>query len=119
MVVLQEPGNEMRPREVLNNPPQDVLRDLTLRMPNTKLTAFGSVDVLTRVDARSAGSTYIVTDNPEAHHGHQTMPRSEYEQVARLQDQYIANQSMIFIDGYISNGDEVRTRARLIVECAN
>src|SRR3990172_2967158 len=119
MVVLRETLHEMRLREVVDNPPQDLLRRLTLRMPNARPTAGGSVDVFTRVDARSSGSTYIVTDDPEAHRGHQTMARAEYEKVARLQDKYVADQAMIVIDGYISNAEEVRTSARLLIESAN
>ena len=119
MVVLREPVHERRPREVIDNPSQDLLRRLTLQMPNARRTACGSVDVFTRVDARSSGSTYIVTDDPEAHRGHQTMGRTEYEEIARLQDEYIAGQAMIVIDGYISNAEEVRTSARLVIESAN
>jgi phosphoenolpyruvate carboxykinase (ATP) len=88
-------------------------------MPNARPTASGSVDVFTRVDARSSGSTYIVSDDPDAHRGHQTMSRAEYAEVCRLQDEYIAGQEMIVIDGYISNAEEVRTAARLIIEKAN
>src|SRR6266508_3803392 len=109
----------MSPREVLDNPPQEALRRLTLEMPNARQTACGSVDVFTRVDARSSGSTYIVTDDPEAHRGHQTMTRTEYERIARIQDEYIADNAMIVIDGYISNAEEVRTPARLVIERAN
>ncbi len=119
MVVLRERAHEMNPREVIDNPSQESLRRLTLEMPNARRTACGSVDVFTRVDARSSGSTYIVTDDPEAHRGHQTMPRSEYEEIARLQDEYIADQAMIVIDGYISNAPEVQTPARLVIERAN
>jgi len=119
MVVLREPAHKMRPREVIHNPSQDLLRRLTLKMPGARRTARGSVDVFTHVDARSSGSTYIVTDDPESHRGHQTMARAEYEKVARLQDEYIADQAMIVIDGYISNAEQVRTPARLVVERAN
>jgi phosphoenolpyruvate carboxykinase (ATP) len=109
----------MTPPEVIDNPPQGLLRRLTLQMPNAKLTACGSVDVSTRVDARSSGSTYIVTDDPEAHRGHQTMSRADYDKIAQLQDAYVADQTMVVIDGYISNADEVRTAARLVIESAN
>jgi phosphoenolpyruvate carboxykinase (ATP) len=119
MVVLRQPARQMTPREVIDNPSQELLRRLTLEMPNARCTAHGSVDVLTRIDARSSGSTYIVTDDPEGHRGHQTMPRAEYEKVARLQDNYIAGQAMIVIDGYISNAPAVQTPARLVIERAN
>jgi phosphoenolpyruvate carboxykinase (ATP) len=119
MVVLRQPAREMTPREVIDNPSQEFLRQLTLEMANARPTACGSVNVLTRIDARSSGSTYIVTDDPDAHRGHQTMPRAQYEEVARLQDEHLAGQAMIIIDGYISNAQAVQTPARLVIERAN
>ena len=127
MVILREPAQtggrraarELQPPEVIDNPPQGLLRRLTLQMANARHTQCGSVNVFTRVDARSSSSTYIVTDDPEAHRGHQTMSRAEYEKIARLQDAYIAGQAMIVIDGYIANAEEVRTPARLVIESAN
>src|SRR4029453_1451495 len=119
MVVLREPAPQTRPRLVLDNPSQEQLRRLTLQMPNAKRTAYGSADVFTRGDSRSSGSTYIVTDSPEAYRGHQTMPRAEYEEIVRLQDEYIASRPMVVIDGYISNAKEVQTAARLVIERAN
>ncbi|TMB70948.1 MAG: phosphoenolpyruvate carboxykinase (ATP) [Chloroflexi bacterium] len=119
MVVLHEPAHEMRPRVVLDNPSQDQLRRLTLQMPNARRTADGSIDVFTRVDSRSSGSTYIVSDTPEDYRGHQTMPRAEYEEIVRLQEEYITGRPMIVIDGHISNAEEVQTAARLVIERAN
>jgi phosphoenolpyruvate carboxykinase (ATP) len=88
-------------------------------MPNAALTAFGNLDVLTRVDARSTASTYIVSDNPESARGMQVMSRADYEAIARLQEAYVRDQEMIIIDGEISNAPEVRTPARLIIERRN
>jgi len=119
MVVLHEPAQEMRPRLILDNPSHEQLRRLTLQMPNGKRTAYGSVDVFTRVDSRSTGSTYIVTDSPEDYRGHQTMPRAEYEEIVRLQEEYIVGRPMIVIDGDISNAKEVQTAARLVIERGN
>src|SRR5205809_1175561 len=119
MVVLREPEPQTRPRQVLDNPSQEQLRRLTLQMPNAKRAAYGSVDVFTRVDSRSSASTYIVTDSPEDYRGHQTMPRADYEEIVRLQEDYIAGRPMIVIDGYISNAKEVQTAARLVIERAN
>src|SRR5438093_1645882 len=119
MVVLREPEPQTRPRLVLDNPSQEQLRRLTHQMPNAKRTAYGSVDVFTRVDSRSSVSTYIVTDSPEDYRGHQTMPRADYEEIVRLQEYYIAGRPKIVIDGYISNTKEVQTAARLVIERAN
>ena len=106
-------------RSILDNPSQDELRALTAEMPNARPTALGNVDVFTRVDSRSAGSTYIVTDHPESFRGLQTMSRAEYTTLASIQDAYIAGQEMIQIDGYISNAPEVQAAARLVIERRN
>src|SRR5207247_11244720 len=119
MVVLREPEPQTRPRQVPDNPSQEQLRRLTLQMPNAKRTAYGSVDVFTRVDSRSSGSTYVVTDTPDDYRGHQTMPRAEYEEIARLQEEYIAGRPMIVTDGYIANADEVQTDDRPRTDAAD
>jgi phosphoenolpyruvate carboxykinase (ATP) len=106
-------------RVIIDNPSQEELRSLTFEMPNARPTALGNVDVFTRVDSRSAGSTYIVTDDREAFRGLQTMTRTEYKALSDRQDAYIAGQEMIQIDGYISNAPEVRTAARLVIERRN
>lgn len=110
---------EARARAIIDNPAQEELRRLTAEMPNALPTALGNIDVFTRVDSRSAGSTYIVTDDPVAFRGLQTMSRAEYERLSARQDAYIARQEMIQIDGYISNAAEVQTAARLVIERRN
>ena len=37
------------------------------------------------------------------------MTREDYEQIAAMQDAYIAEHDMILIDGYIGNDPEMRT----------
>jgi phosphoenolpyruvate carboxykinase (ATP) len=100
------------------NPSADELQRLTARMPNARRTSFGNYNVQTRATSRSAGSTYIVTDDPSVTTG-KTITRSEYERVSRLQDAYIADQPMLIVDGYIGNEPAHRSRARLYVEEAN
>jgi phosphoenolpyruvate carboxykinase (ATP) len=97
--------------------PEDLQR-LTAKMPNARRTAFGNYNVQTRVTSRSAGSTYIVSDDSSITTG-KTITRAEYERVARLQDEYIARQAMVVVDGYIGNETEHRARARLYLEEAN
>jgi phosphoenolpyruvate carboxykinase (ATP) len=103
----------------IDNPSHKDLRQFTGQMENAHTTVFCNYDVFTRVDARSTSSTYIVTDTPEQHRGHQTMSREEYAHIVEMQESYIAQQEMIVIDGYISNAPEVQTAARLIIELAN
>ncbi len=119
MVALHTRAYELQARAFIENPSADELRSFTAQMTNAKETACGNLDVFTRVDARSAGSTYIVGDDAETYRGHQVMRRAEYEKMAAIQDQYMAREDMLVIDGYISNAPEVQTAARLIIEKRN
>jgi phosphoenolpyruvate carboxykinase (ATP) len=117
MVTLQTPSYELNAQAFIDNPSQDELRRLTAEMPNAHPTQYRNLDVITRVDARSTSSTYIVSDEPI--HGLQTMSRADYETIVRAQEAYIRDQEMIVIDGEISNAPEVRTAARLVIERQN
>jgi len=105
-------------RTVHDNPSPAELRKFTEEMPQCRITEFDNVNVQTRVTSRSAGSTFVVTDDPSTASG-KTMTREEYDRVARLQDEYIAKQDMVVIDGYIGNDETFRTPARLSIEKAN
>jgi hypothetical protein len=52
-------------RSLRYNPSDEELAELTSRMPNARRTAYGNYNVQTRVVSRSAGSTYLVTDDPD------------------------------------------------------
>ena len=119
VVTLQTKSYELEAHAFIDNPDQDDLRRMTGEMPNATSTVFGNLDVLTRVDARSTASTYIVSDEPESFHGLQVMSRADYAAIARRQDAYVREREMIVIDGDISNAPEVRTPARLIIERRN
>jgi phosphoenolpyruvate carboxykinase (ATP) len=103
--------------DVIENPDQEELKELAARMPNARRTAFGNVNVQTAVVSRSKASTFIVTDEPDGQN--QAITREEGERWARAQDEYIAGQEMVVIDGYIGNDPEFRTAARLYIEAAN
>jgi phosphoenolpyruvate carboxykinase (ATP) len=103
---------------VFDNPSPEELRAFTEEMPNCRVTGFGNVNVQTRAVSRSAESTYVVSDDPQVSSG-QTITREEYDRVARIQDEYIARQDMVVVDGYIGNVEEFRTPARLTIERAN
>src|SRR3990172_6542990 len=100
MVTPRTRSYEVRARAKIDNPSQEELRALTSAMPNARPTALGNIDVFTRVDSRSAGSTYIVTDDAASFRGLQTMSRPDYEAIAARQDAYIGGQEMIQIDGF-------------------
>jgi phosphoenolpyruvate carboxykinase (ATP) len=103
---------------VFDNPTPEELRAFAEEMPNCRITEFGNVNVHTRVTSRSAGSTYIVSDDPTVTSG-QTITREEYDRLARMQDEYIAGRDMVVVDGYIGNVEDFRTSARLTIERAN
>jgi phosphoenolpyruvate carboxykinase (ATP) len=103
---------------VHDNPTPEELRAFTEEMPQAKLTEFGNVNVHTEVTSRSSGSTFIVTEDPSTASG-KTMPRAEYERVARMQDDYLGAAEVVVVDGYIGNDRDFRTAARLTIEKAN
>ncbi|HUG84897.1 MAG TPA: phosphoenolpyruvate carboxykinase (ATP) [Euzebya sp.] len=106
-------------KSILRNPSQDELRELVAAMPNAQLTEFGNYNVTARVTARSAGATYLVTDDPSTTQV-QTMPREEYEQVAARQEAYIAERDMILVEGYIGpENSPMRRAARVLIEATN
>jgi phosphoenolpyruvate carboxykinase (ATP) len=106
-----------RAARVIENPSPEELKELTARMPNARATRYGNVNVQTEVVSRSKRSTYIATDEPDGQN--QAIPRDEALRLADLQDEYIADQEMVQIDGFIGNDPEFRTPARLFVEAAN
>jgi phosphoenolpyruvate carboxykinase (ATP) len=105
-------------RRVFRDPNPEELRAFTEDMPSCRITEFGNVNVQTRATSRSAGSTYIVSDDPGVTSG-QTITREEYDRVARMQDEYIAGQEMVMVNGFIGNDESFRTPARLTIERAN
>jgi phosphoenolpyruvate carboxykinase (ATP) len=108
---------DVRARSVEDNPTAARLRELTERMPNSVVTEFGNVNVKARVDSRSKSSTFLVADS--TNESGQTITREEYDRIAQLQDDYIAGQEMVVLDGYIGSDPAFRTRARLVIESAN
>lgn len=103
-------------RSVAVNPSQEELRSWVAQMPNSQQTEYGGFNVTARVTARSAGSTYIVTDDA-SQTSKQTMSREEYERVARRQDEHIAGCDMILVEGYIGpDNSPMRVPARVYIE---
>jgi phosphoenolpyruvate carboxykinase (ATP) len=105
-------------KKIYDNPSADDLRDLTEAMPGCRITEFDNVNVQTRVTSRSAGSTFVVSDDPSVSSG-ATMTREEFARISALQDEYIGGQEMVVVDGTIGNVPGFRTPARLIIEKAN
>jgi phosphoenolpyruvate carboxykinase (ATP) len=105
-------------KSVRVNPSAEELKELAAKMPNARQTRYGNLNVQTEVLARSKASTFIVLDDPEAS-SQQGITRDEGERIAKLQDEYIAGQDMIVVDGFIGDDPEFRTAARLYIEEAN
>jgi phosphoenolpyruvate carboxykinase (ATP) len=118
MVRLEAPSYTLDASALIRNPSQEELRRFTAAMPNARWSEFGNLNVQTRVDARSAGSTYVISDDPGVSSG-QTITRAEARRVAQLQDEYIQSREMVVIDGWIGNDHSFRTAARLVIEKAN
>jgi len=117
-VVETHPITLPHARSILWNPKPDELRNLAARMANARLTEYDNLNVQTRVVSRSKASTYVVTDRPDEH-SDQTISRAEGERVAARQNDYIRDQDMVVIDGYIGNDPRHRVRTRLYIETAN
>lgn len=105
-------------KSVRVNPAAEELRELAARMPNAQETRYRNLNVQTEVLARSKASTFLVLDDPGGS-SEQAIGCDEGERIARLQDDYIADQPMILVDGYIGNDPDFRTPTRLYVEEAN
>lgn len=106
-------------KSVVVNPTQDELKSRVAQMPNAQLTEFGNWHVKARVTARSAGSTFVVSDDPSTV-SKATMSTAEYQQAAARQEAYIAEQDMILIEGYIGpENSPMKRPARLYIERAN
>ncbi|HEX9776504.1 MAG TPA: phosphoenolpyruvate carboxykinase [Actinomycetota bacterium] len=116
---LEGPNYVLEANSFLVDPSQDELIELTAKMPNARWTAYDNLNVTTRVDSRSAGSTFVVADDPALHDGHKTIDRAEYARVAEMQEAYIRDQDMVVINGFIGNDPEFRVPARLVIEAAN
>jgi phosphoenolpyruvate carboxykinase (ATP) len=116
---IEGPSYLLEARSFLVDPTQDELVELTAKMPNAQWTRYENLNVKTRVDSRSAASTFIATDNPDRHEGHKTISRVEFQRIAELQDAYISEQDMVVINGYIGNDPGFRTPARLVIEARN
>src|SRR5947199_1192523 len=102
---------------VTENPTPDEVKALAAEMRTARKTKYGNLNVQTEVLARSKGSTYLATDEPDGQN--QAVSTDDAAKWAERQDEYIAQHEMVQIDGYIGNDPEFRTPARLFVEAAN
>jgi phosphoenolpyruvate carboxykinase (ATP) len=104
-------------KQAIDNPSPEEVKELAAKMPTARPTKYGNLNVQTKVLARSKGSTYLVSDEPDGQN--QALSADDAAKWAQRQDEYIAGQEMIVVDGYIGNDVTFRTPARLYVEAAN
>src|SRR5262245_11260239 len=104
-------------KRVSTNPSPEEVKELAAKMRTARPTKYGNLNVQTEVLARSKGSTYLVTDDPDGQN--QSISTDEGAKWAHRQDDYIAARDMVQIDGFIGIDPDFRTPARLFVEAAN
>ena len=107
----------VQPKSVLWNPTPETLRELVAAMPNAQKTEFGNYNVNVKVTARSKASTFVVSNDPNAH-SDQTISLERAQEMAEFQNEYIKSQEMIVIDGFIG-GDPATNCCRLTIEKTN
>lgn len=105
-------------RSLIRNPSGDELYEYAALMPNARWTEYRNLNVQTNVVARSKASTFLVVDDPEEW-DHPAISREEGEHIAKLQDEYVAGEEMLLIEGYIGNDPEFRVPTRLYIEKSN
>jgi len=99
------------------NPSREELRRLIEKMPNCRISRYGSVNVQTRVVSRSKASTYLVTDSPHDH-SDQTLPVARGLEMAKRQDDYLRDRDVLVIEGFIGDDPQFKVPARLVMEAA-
>ena len=106
-------------KSVAVNPTQDEFREMVEQMSTSTYTEFDNYNVKTEVTARSAGSTFVVTDDASTV-SKATMGREEYAGLVQRQEAHIAEQDMILIEGYIGPENSPLKRAcRVFIERGN
>src|SRR5881392_2606742 len=104
-------------KRVIASPSPEEVKELAAKMPTARPTKYGNLNVQTEVLARSKGSTYLATDEPDGQN--QSLSTEDAAKWAERQDEYIAGEEMVQVDGYIGNDPEFGVPARLYIEAAN
>ena len=77
--------------EVITNPSQEELRELTLKhVPSVLTSAYKNLDKITRFKARKAQYTYIIADESQAgRYSSETIDPAKAEELIQFQKKYI------------------------------
>jgi len=100
-------------KSILTKPSQEILIDLVDKMPYSQKTEFGNFNVNTKVNARSASSTFIVSDDEI---GKARISREQYQEIVSIQNEYIKNKEMVLIEGFIGPDRDTRVGCQLFIE---
>ena len=103
-------------KKIIKNPSNEELRSFVAEMPQSILTNHQNINVSTKVTARSAESTFFVSDKE---FGQQCISHTENKKIAQMQDEYISQQEMVLIDGCIGPDADFQVGCRLLVEKKN
>lgn len=102
-----------RKNKLINNPCSEMLRQLVSQMPEAAQSNFGNFNVNTKITARSAESTYFVSEKDI---GHPCISYRQFKEIAKKQDEFISENEMIQIEGSIGSDPVFQVNCRLLVE---
>ena len=100
-------------KNLIRDPNFADLQKLVAEMPTAVKTNRGNYNVNTKVTARSPESTFFVSNTDT---GHPCMPSSESRRLEQLQNDYIAVNGMVSIEGSIGPDADFQVGCRLLVE---
>jgi phosphoenolpyruvate carboxykinase (ATP) len=100
-------------RSVITNPDKAELRSLVAQMPTAQLTEKGNLNVITKVRARSAESTFFVSDRDI---GQKRIQRNEFNRIVKIQDDFISRRDLILVEGCIGPDSDFQISSKLYVE---
>jgi phosphoenolpyruvate carboxykinase (ATP) len=118
IVVKKGTSKTMIPKskKTISNPTNEELRSLVAEMPQAVKTSCQNYIVNTKVTARSAESTFFVSDREI---GQKCISNKEYQRIKKLQDDYILNNEMVLMDGCIGPDADFQVGCSLLVEKRN
>ena len=103
-------------KKVINNPGFEELRSLVAEMPGAVKTNRGNYNVNTKVTARSPESTFFVSSHDI---GQKCISSKEYQRLEQLQNDYVAQNEMVLVEGCIGPDADFQVGCRLLVEKRN
>jgi len=100
-------------KSIITNPSRDEIIPLITKMPKAQKTQFGNFNVNTLVNARSAKSTFFVSDKDN---GKANISHEQYEKISKIQNDHIREQNMLLVEGYIGPDPDFSVGCQLYIE---